>query len=225
MTEHHGTDMSHDDSLVESHELNTSNVSCLTHTVHALVTNHKEEHGGGQELHHDFNMVILLTFSFASIWCAGKAASKLGLPTLVGEILVGVVLGPPLANLMPVPEALMLFGEVGLMLLVLEAGLDVDFDMLKLIGLRGIAIAITGSLTPLALGALLSSSFMGLEWKAALAVGCTLAPTSMGIALNVLKQAKMLDTPTGQLIIAAAVLDDVIALLLLSELQARSHSM
>ena len=53
-------------------------------------------------------------------------------------------------------------------------------------------------------------------------MGCTLAPTSMGIALNVLKQAKMLNTPTGQLIIAAAVLDDVIALLLLSELQART---
>ena len=51
-------------------------------------------------------------------------------------------------------------------------------------------------------------------------MGCTLAPTSMGIALNVLKQAKLLNTPTGQLIIAAAVLDDVIALLLLSELQA-----
>ena len=51
-------------------------------------------------------------------------------------------------------------------------------------------------------------------------MGCTLAPTSMGIALNVLKQAKMLNTPTGQLIIAAAVLDDVIALLLLSELHA-----
>ena len=168
MAEHddNGADSSHG-GLVESHELhelNASNVSsCLTHTVHELVAN---SHGGGGELHHDFNMVILLTFSFASIWCAGKAASKLGLPTLVGEILVGVVLGPPLADLMPVPEALMLFGEVGLMLLVLEAGLDVDFAMLKLIGLRGIAIAVTGSLTPLVLGWLLSSFFLGLEWKA-----------------------------------------------------------
>ena len=164
MTEHsdNGADSSHG-SLVESHELNASNVSCLTHTVHELVT---DSHAGGGELHHDFNMVILLTFSFASIWCAGKAASKLGLPTLVGEIMVGVVLGPPLANLMPVPEALMLFGEVGLVLLVLEAGLDVDFDMLKLIGLRGIAIAVTGSLTPLVLGWLLSTFFLGLEWKA-----------------------------------------------------------
>ena len=162
MTEHNPADSSHD-GLVESHEFNASNVSCATHTVvHELVSSHSE----GRELHHDFNLVILLTFSFASIWCAGKAASKLDLPTLVGEILVGVVLGPPLADLMPVPEALMLFGEVGLMLLVLEAGLDVDFAMLKLIGLRGIAIAVTGSLTPLVLGWLLSSFFLGLEWKA-----------------------------------------------------------
>ena len=65
----------------------------------------------------------------------------------------------PLANLMPVPEALMLFGELGLMLLVLEAGLDVDLDMLKLIGLRGVAIALTGSLLPLGLGWLLSTCF------------------------------------------------------------------
>ena len=97
MTEHNdnSADSSHG-SLVESHEFNASNVSCLTRAVvHELVTN---SHGGGGELHHDFNMVILLTFSFASIWCAGKAASKLGLPTLVGEILVGVVLGPRLQH-------------------------------------------------------------------------------------------------------------------------------
>ena len=60
--------------------------------------------------------------------------------------------------------------------------------MLKLIGLRGVAIALTGSLLPLGLGWLLATVCLGLEWKAALAVGCTLAPTSMGIALNVLKQ-------------------------------------
>lgn len=71
-----------------AHGLNASggNVSCLSAG---------EAHGAvDAELHHDFNLVVLLILSFASIWCAGKAASKLGLPTLVGEILVGVVLGP-----------------------------------------------------------------------------------------------------------------------------------
>merc|ERR1719319_1366126 len=53
-----------------------------------------------------------------------------------------------------------------------------------------------------------------------IAIGACFAPTSMGIALNVLKKAKLLNTPTGQLIIAAAILDDVLALVILSELQA-----
>ena len=69
------------------------NVSCLSAAAHG------EAHGAGAaELHHDFNLVVLLILSFASIWCAGKAASRLGLPTLVGEILVGVVLGPRLQH-------------------------------------------------------------------------------------------------------------------------------
>ena len=76
---------------------------------------------------------------------------------------------------------------------------------------------------PLAIAASLGVFVVGLDWHAALAIGCTLAPTSMGIALNVLKKGKVLNTPTGQLIIAAAVLDDVIALILLSELQMLDH--
>ena len=196
------------------------NISVVDHFVTAVEHAAASDHHGHSVTFED---VLALLVSVACVWLAGKAVTRVGLPSLVGEIGVGVVLGPPLLNLVPVPEALMLFGEVGLMLLVLEAGLDVDLEMLKLIGLRGVGIAVTGSFGPLLLGAALSSTVLGLGWQASLAVGCTLAPTSMGIALNVLKRAKVLNTPTGQLIIAAAVLDDVIALILLSELQALSH--
>merc|ERR1712176_326346 len=61
---------------------------------------------------------------------------------------------------------------------------------------------------------------MGTDGMTSLAIAACFAPTSMGIALNVLKKAKLLNTPTGQLIIAAAILDDVLALVILSELQA-----
>ena len=64
-----------------------------------------------------------------------------------------------------------------------EAGLDVDVEMLSL----------TGSLMPLAIAASLGLVALDLEWRAALAVGYTLAPTSMGIALNVLKKGKVLN--------------------------------
>merc|ERR1719419_2050108 len=61
---------------------------------------------------------------------------------------------------------------------------------------------------------------MGSDTLAALSIGATLAPTSMGIALNVLRKGHQLNAPTGQLIIAAAVLDDVLALIILSEIEA-----
>jgi len=72
----------------------------------------------------------------------------------------------------------------------------------------------------MAMGFLISYLAMGTTIGQSIAIGACFAPTSMGIALNVLKKAKILNTPTGQLIIAAAILDDVIALIILSELTA-----
>ena len=91
--------------------------------------------------------------------------------------------------------------------MVLEAGLEVDLSQLALVGKRGIVVAVAGSLCPLLLGFAVAKAF-GLATKSALAVGASLAPTSMGISLKVLQDGKVLRTPTGQLIIAAAVIDD-----------------
>jgi Kef-type K+ transport system membrane component KefB len=92
--------------------------------------------------------------------------------------------------------------------------------MLKQVGLRSVAIAFLGSVAgPLLLG-LGFSVALGSQVIEGLAVGAALSPTSMGIALVVLKRARVLNTPTGQLIVASAVIDDVIALVLLSELRA-----
>ena len=180
-------------------------------------------HGGIHLPAPSFDDVLWTLLFLVSTWVAGKLFRKVGMPALVGEIAVGVTFGPHVFNIAPMPQALMLYGELGLMLLVLEAGLDVDIEMLKLIGARGVGVAVSGSLGPLLIAFLLAIGPLGLDWKAGLALGCTLAPTSMGIALNVLKAGKVLNTPTGQLIIAAAVLDDVIALILLAELQALEH--
>ena len=120
----------------------------------------------------------------------------------------------------PKPDALMMIGEFGLVLMVLEAGVEVDLEQLALVGRRGVLVAFAGSLVPLAIGATLGTLVFDMSAKSALAVGASLAPTSMGISLKVLQDGGVLGTPTGQLIIAAAVIDDVIALVLLSELEA-----
>merc|ERR1719229_145554 len=107
-------------------------------------------------------------------------------------------------------------------MLVVEAGIDVDVGMLKLIGPRGLAIALLGSFFPMSIGFAITYLFMGTDLMSSIAIAACFAPTSMGIALNVLKKAKILNTPTGQLIIAAAILDDVMALIILTEIQALS---
>ena len=158
------------------------------------------------------------------IWIIGKLFNKIGMPELVGQIVTGMIFGPYGLNILGDhgSEIFIIIGEIGLIMLVVEAGLDVDIGMLKLIGPRGLMVAIFGSQLPLLIGFVIAT-FMELSIQSSLAIGACFAPTSMGIALNVLKEAKILNTPTGQLIIAAAILDDVIALMLLSELNAMSN--
>ena len=175
--------------------------------------------------HHDsdeaFTHIYYVMLFLATLWLVGKLFIKLGMPALVGEIITGIVLGPNLLDIVGShgSEFLIVVGEIGLIMLVVEAGIDVDIGMLKLIGPRGLLIALIGSLLPLLIGFCIA---LGLNQsvQSSIAIGSCFAPTSMGIALNVLKSAKILNTPTGQLIIAAAILDDVIALIILSELGA-----
>ena len=211
--------------------------------------------GGGGEVDEDaavgpFEEVTLLVIFLLLAWVSGKAVTRLRLPSLLGELVVGMVFGPHLLDLVPHADALRMLGEVseaygpnggaihsnaiplastdtrarggtqvGLLLLVVEAGLEVDLGTLKQIGVRGLTVAVLGSFGPLGVGTLLTHYGLGLDLMSSLAVGCSLAPTSMAIGLAVLKANGRLRTPSGQLIIAAAVIDDVIALILLSELR------
>lgn len=163
-----------------------------------------------------YNSILFLT----CIYVSGQIASRLlRMPNLVGEIVAGILLGPPLADFVPLPEAWVLLGEIGLILLVIEAGIDIDLDTLKLIGARGFVIAFIGSVLPIGLGMAVAFS-LGLDAKAAIAAGASFGPTSLGIALNILRSGGILNTPVGQLIISAAVIDDMIALVVLSQLRA-----
>ena len=85
--------------------------------------------------------------------------------------------------------------------------------------MRGLLIGTLGSLLPLAMGAAIALLAFRMPIKSALAVGAVFGPTSMGVALVVLKKGNVLSSPMGQMIVAAAVVDDVLALVILSELK------
>ena len=148
----------------------------------------------------------------------GIFTSKLGMPALVGEIVTGFVLGPPLADFVPFPEAMVLVGEIGLIMLLLEAGVELDIAQLKETGTRAVAIGVTGTILPLLVGMGLAST-TGAPIKSAMAVGASFSPTSLGVAASALRAGKMIDTPVGQLIVASCVIDDILALILLSMFQ------
>ncbi len=180
--------------------------------------------GGGGEggvsfgVHVKYDDVWFAMLYLSAIWIFGFVGEKILLmPALVGQIFAGIVCGPALLDIVPQPEAFVLLGEIGLVLLVIEAGVDIDVTTLKLIGKRGVIIATLGSIFPIALGIGIAFA-LGADTKAAIAAGAAFGPTSLGIAMNILRSGKIINTPTGQLIVAAAIIDDMIALIILSQL-------
>lgn len=180
-----------------------------------------EEHFGVHVEYEDYYAALVFLLS---IYLGGLFAARfLKMPALVGEIIVGILLGPPLADYVPYAEAFVMFGEIGLIFLVVEAGIDIDLVTLKLVGSRGCLIAVFGSIFPIliAMGVAL---ILGAPFKDSIAAGACFGPTSLGIALNILREGNVLNTPTGQMIIAAAIIDDMIALVILSQLGALNGS-
>lgn len=87
-----------------------------------------------------FSHIYYLMIFVALLWIVGKIFCRLGMPALVGEIIIGIALGPNALDLVGEhgSDFMIVIGEIGLILLVVEAGIDVDIGMLKLIGPRGL---------------------------------------------------------------------------------------
>lgn len=104
--------------------------------------NHEEHFG----VHVHYSDIYAAVVFLSSIYAAGILATRVfRMPSLVGEIFCGILLGPNLFNFVPNVEAFVMFGEIGLILLVMEAGIDIDLTTLRMIGLRGVIIAVIGT--------------------------------------------------------------------------------
>ena len=158
-----------------------------------------------------FWQLLLFVLFLGTTWAGAQLAQYACLPALIGEVLVGCLLGPPLADAVPFARAVALLGGVGIVLLTVEAGLEVDVAMLKSVGPRGVAIALCGSVFGPFLAGFGLATAVGCSTRESLAVGAALAPTSMGCAVVMFKEARMLNTVIGQTVVAAAVLDDIVA--------------
>lgn len=152
---------------------------------------------------------------------AAEVSERIGIPPVLGEILAGILIGPsvlkwvdPISHV-AVADMILLLGEIGVILLLLQVGLEMDLGELRRVGRSAFVVAIIGVAVPFAAGFGIASAF-GEEGKIALFIGAALTATSVGITARVLGDLRALATTESRIILGAAVADDVLGLVILT---------
>jgi Kef-type K+ transport system membrane component KefB len=146
----------------------------------------------------------------------GVAAQRIGQPAVLGELVAGVLLGASVAGLVnPKNEILHLLAELGVVILLFEIGLETDLCQLLKVGGASATVAIVGVALPFALG-YVTCRLLGLDNLVCVVAGATLTATSVGITARVLSDLNRLQEPESQIILGAAVIDDVVGLVILA---------
>ena len=159
------------------------------------------------------NLLIVCVIAVAVPLLLGFA-SRLRVPSVVIEIIVGVIVGPSVLGWVQIDLPVQILAVFGLAFLLFLAGLEIDLR-----GLRGnlLQIAVLGYLVTLVLGVAVGAGFGALNWVSSpLLVAIALSATSLGLAVPVLKDAGQADSPLGQTTIAASSVADFSAIVLLT---------
>ena len=161
--------------------------------------------------------VFLLAFASALVGAKllGELAERLGQPAVLGELLAGIVLGPSVLGLVPLSQGIFLLSEIGVVLLLFDVGLETDLEELIRVGAPAMAVALVGMALPF-VGGYAVTRALGYEALTSIFVGAALTATSIGITARVLSELHALKTREGQIILGAAVVDDVLGLVVLA---------
>lgn len=179
------------------------------------------------------------TFAYTFLWIAvilllsklGSVVEKFGLPSVLGELTVGIILG----NLSllsfdffePIKQdtTLRFLAELGVVILLFQVGLESNVTSMKQVGLRASLVALVGVIVPFVMGAYILGPFVFTEGTpqhiahGSLFLGATLTATSVGITARVFKDLRALHLKEARIILGAAVIDDIVGLMILSVIQ------
>ncbi len=153
-----------------------------------------------------------------------EIAARFKMPSIIGELCAGIILGPSLLGLIQPNEALKLLAEIGIILLLFEIGLETDIDRLLKAGSRATVVALGGFIFPFLSGFLLCYYVFELSLLSALFIGGTLTATSIGVTVRVLSDLGRHRSHEGQIVLGAAVIDDLLGIFLLAILYEFSMS-
>ena len=158
-----------------------------------------------------FSLIVI----YISARLLGEFAVRIGQSSVLGELLAGVLVGPSVLGLVHQTETLTLLGEIGVMLLLFEVGLESDLQSFLRVGPSAAFVALIGVVLPFGLGYGVAAMlhFTPLQ---AIFIGATLTATSVAISARVLSDLGRLQSREGNIILGAAVLDDILGLVILS---------
>ena len=179
-------------------------------------------HGGGAAVTFLWIAVILIAAKLSGL------VEKIGQPSVLGELVIGVVLGNlallgiHLFDPIKTNEIIAFLSELGVVILLFQIGLESNIHEMRKVGLKAGLVAIVGVVLPFVVGAFIVGPWLlpGLSFNAYLFLGATLTATSVGITARVFKDLKKLQTKEAQIVLGAAVIDDVMGLIILAVVSA-----
>ena len=145
----------------------------------------------------------------------GYLAVRLGFPAALGQLIGGILIGPSILGLVGFDEAVKLLADLGVAMLLFLAGLETDVEEFKHVGFPAFIIASLGVLIPFILG-YVGALAWGYSKVQAMFLGGILTATSVGLTTSILMEMKKLRTRVGTTILAAAVVDDVLGIIVLT---------
>ena len=157
----------------------------------------------------DIAIILAMTKSFSLV------SKKFNMPPVVGALIAGIILGPVVLNVVSPSDSVLNLAEVGVVVLMFQAGLETDIDELKKSGIPAFVIALCGVLIPLIMGAVLSVIY-GNNIMESIFIGVILTATSVSITVEALQDMGHLKGRVGTAILGAAIIDDILGIVLLS---------
>jgi Kef-type K+ transport system membrane component KefB/Trk K+ transport system NAD-binding subunit/mannitol/fructose-specific phosphotransferase system IIA component (Ntr-type) len=156
--------------------------------------------------------LLNLLFVLIAAWIAGAAATRMGYPAVLGELIAGIVLGPPVLGLLHGSEGLAVLADVGILLMMLYIGMEIDPAELGKASWAGLLAAVGGFAVPFVMAYTVIIWFGGTQ-LAGLFVGIAAGITSLATKSRILVDLHLLDTRIAHVLMAGALISDTLALL------------
>jgi Kef-type K+ transport system membrane component KefB len=155
------------------------------------------------------NLVLVLL----AAWLGGNLATRLGYPSVLGELIAGILLGPPLLGLLEASDAIKVLAQVGVLLMMLYVGLEINFNDVKKASWPGFLAAIGGFIVPALLGYGVAGVF-GFAFIPSLFIGMAMGVTALVVKSRILLELNILDTRISHVMMVGSLITDTLCLVI-----------